>query len=83
MRTICFLAMICLLFGCAKQNTYDKVWSNYDWLPPGTENSNPYVVQQPGSYYRGYPQVYDNDTDYVQPYGWGMCNGVNSLGTCE
>lgn len=89
MRALCFAAVICLLCGCAKQNAYDEVWSNYDWLPPDAEYTNPYLIPnntQPTypSTYRGpaYP-TYDNDADYIQPRSWGMCSGTNNLGGCE
>ena len=73
---------ILLLIGC-KQNKYDEVWHNYEWLPPGAENSNPYVLTpQHQRGYGNYP-YYDNDAEYVQPRGWGMCNGTNNLGNCE
>lgn len=84
MRHFWLIVAITCLVGCVQQNQYDKVWSNYEWLPPGAEGSNPYAIP-PAPYpsYRGNYPVYDNDSDYVQPYGWGVCGGANNLGNCE
>lgn len=82
MRFTSVLFSFLLLFACQSGQRGD-VWKNYEWLPPGAESSNPYVMPE-GNYrgYGGYP-TYDNDSDYVQPYGWGMCGGANNLGNCE
>ncbi|GEM_PF-4816895 len=83
MRFTLTLIVTLWLLGC-KQNSYDKVWSNYEWLPPGSEGTNPYTLPPryaPSGYGR-YP-TYDNDADYVQPRGWGLCGNSGNLGNCE
>lgn len=85
MRYILIFLCVFTVFGC-RQKGYDKVWSTYDWLPAGAESSNAYSI--PNNAYRGYgggystQPVYDNDSDYMQPRGFGICNSGNYL-ACE
>ena len=85
MRALYLAAVICLLSGCAEQKAYDKLWSNYDWLPPDAQDNNPYAIRRPypSPQQQRYPApAYDNDSDYVQPYNWGMCGSSSNLGSC-
>ena len=76
MRIFCLIAVIFHLSACAKQRAHNEIWRTYDWLPADAEYSNPYDIPSNDNPY------YDNDADYIQPHGWGMCNGSNNLGSC-
>jgi hypothetical protein len=75
---ICFIAVAC-------QKRSNDVWRNYDWLPPGSEYANPYLI--PPDAQRGYygqPSVpYDNDRYYVPPSDFGICGGNSGLNCTE
>lgn len=73
-----FALCIC---ACSPKQPYDDVWQEYDWVPSDAEFTNPYLIP-PDTYY-GSGQIYDNDSTYVPPHSFGMCNDTGNIFGCE